>query len=228
MKIRLDKLLAHSNYGTRKEVKELIRKGFVSINDEPVFDDDIKVDTEKDEITLADAKIEYEQYRYLVLNKPEGYISATYDERYPTVLDLIPANIARGMFPVGRLDIDTTGLLLITNDGKLAHELLSPKHHVKKEYQVKYEGILVKDVVERFAKGININDEYITMPAEIRLLDNQEAIVTLEEGKYHQVKRMIKACGGEVIALKRIKFGNLILDEKIPEGEYKEIRKEEI
>ncbi len=228
MKIRLDKLLAHSGYGTRKEVKELIRKGYVTINGDEIYNDDLKVDTENDEITIAEEQVNYVNLRYFLLNKPKGYISATFDDKYPTVLDLLPGSVIRGLFPVGRLDIDTTGLLLITNDGKLAHQLLSPKHHVKKTYWLKYTGELVKDTEKRFLEGININNEYITLPAQIEILGNNEAYVTIEEGKYHQVKRMISACGGEVTELKRIKFGNIELKNDLKEGEYIEITRKDI
>ena len=228
MLIRLDKLLAHSGYGTRKDVKSLIRKGLVKINDEPVKNDDIKVDTELDEISIDNENIIYDEFVYLIINKPKGYLSATFDSKYPTVLDLIPLKYGNGLFPVGRLDIDTTGLQLITNDGKLAHKMLSPKSHVSKKYDVIYEGKLCDDVKSKFENGININDEYITKPGKIELLEDGHAIVTIEEGKFHQVKRMIKHCGADVKELKRISFGKINLPLDLEEGSFRELEKTDI
>ena len=228
MQIRLDKLLAHSGYGSRKDVKSLIRKGYVKINDLIVKNDDLKVDTEIDEITIDDENIKYDEFVYLLINKPKGYLSATFDSQYPTILDLIPIKYGNGLFPVGRLDIDTTGLQLITNDGSLAHQMLSPKHHVYKKYDVIYEGVLCSNVKELFKEGININDEYITKPAKIELLEAGHCIVDICEGKFHQVKRMIKHCGAEVKELKRISFGKLILPNDLEEGSFIEIKKEDI
>ena len=151
--IRLDKLLAHSGYGSRKEVKELIRKGYVSVNEEVVKDDDFKVDETNDEVIVDGIIIDYQKYIYIMLNKPDGVISATYDPKDPIVLDLIIDVPTRGLFPVGRLDKDSEGLLLITNDGKLAHELLSPKKHVDKVYYIDYEGTLDFDVKEKFKEA---------------------------------------------------------------------------
>ncbi len=224
MQIRLDKLLAHTGYGSRKDVKTLIRKGYVTINDVVVKNDDTKVDTELDEITVFDENVHYEEFVYLLINKPKGYLSATFDTKYPTVLDLIPISYGNGLFPVGRLDIDTTGLQLITNDGKLAHEMLNPKSHVSKKYDVIYSGSLIPNVKEKFKEGIDINGEYVTKPGNIELLEPGHAIVTIEEGKFHQVKRMIKHCGGEVTELKRISFGKLELPNDLEEGKYIEIK----
>lgn len=219
--IRLDKLLAHSGYGSRKEVKELIRKGQVSVNEVVIKDDDFKVDEVNDEVIVEGIIVDYQKFIYIMMNKPDGVLSATYDPKDPIVLDLIEDTPTRGLFPVGRLDKDSEGLLLITNDGKLAHELLSPKKHVDKVYYIEYVGELVSDVKERFKEGIILEDDYKCLPASIELLNDNKAYVTISEGKFHQVKRMINMCNGEVTYLKRIKFGPLELDNSLKEGEYR-------
>ena len=219
--IRLDKLLAHSGYGSRKEVKELIRKGQVSVNEVVIKDDDFKVDEVNDEVIVEGIIVDYQKFIYIMMNKPDGVLSATYDPKDPIVLDLIEDIPTRGLFPVGRLDKDSEGLLLITNDGKLAHELLSPKKHVDKVYYIEYDGELVSDVKEKFKEGIILEDNYKCLPASIELLNDNKAYVTISEGKFHQVKRMINMCNGEVTYLKRIKFGPLELDNSLKEGEYR-------
>lgn len=226
--IRLDKLLAHSGYGSRKEVKELIRKGFVTVNEEIIKNDDFKVDETNDEVIVDGIIIDYQKYIYIMLNKPDGVISATYDPKEQIVLDLIIDVPTRGLFPVGRLDKDSEGLLLITNDGKLAHDLLSPKKHVDKLYYIEYEGKLDIDVEIKFKNGIILDDGYKCLPAKIELFENNTAYVTISEGKFHQVKRMINAVNGEVTYLKRIKFGSLKLDESLNKGEYRFLTKDEL
>lgn len=226
MLIRLDKLLAHSGYGTRKEVKQLIRKGYVSVDDEIIYNDDYKVDTLKSEISFFNEEVKYEQYTYIMLNKPDGYVSATYDSEYPTVIDLVNEPI-RNLFPIGRLDIDTRGLLILSNDGKLAHNLLSPKHHVEKEYYVRYEGNLKKDAVEVFEKGMILDDK-LTKPAKLIIINESEGKVILTEGRFHQVKRMFSNIGGNVTYLKRIRFKDIKLDDSLKEGEYRYLNAEEI
>ena len=156
-----------------------------------------------------------------MMNKPDGVLSATYDPKDPIILDLIEDVPTRGLFPVGRLDKDSEGLLLITNDGKLAHELLSPKKHVDKVYYIEYSGELDKDVEFKFKGGITLEDGYKCLPAKIELMGDNKAYVTISEGKFHQVKRMINMCNGEVTYLKRVKFGPLVLDESLKEGEYR-------
>ncbi|MDE6408571.1 MAG: rRNA pseudouridine synthase [Anaeroplasmataceae bacterium] len=225
--MRLDKLLAHMGYGSRKEVKTFIRKGYVLLNGEAVFDDDIKVDEENDEIILLDQSVEYQKQIYLLLNKPKGYVSATYDTKEPTVLDLIEET-QKGLFPVGRLDKDTTGLLLITNDGKLAHELLSPKHHVAKTYELTFTGEFKNSFVNQFKEGIVLEDGYICKPALFTLIEPQRGKITIFEGKFHQIKRMMLALGMEVTSLRRISFGDLELPKDLAEGEYRPLTKEEI
>lgn len=215
-------------YGSRKEVKEYIRKGYVLVNGEVIVDDDFKVDEVNDEIVIANQTIEYEKDIYLMLNKPDGYISATYDPKDPIVLDLIDGYEKRGLFPVGRLDKDTVGLLLITNDGNLAHKLLSPKSHVDKTYYLKYSGTFPKNGNSQFGNGIVLDDGYKCMPAKFIDLGNQEANIIIKEGKYHQVKRMMEAVGCSVTYLKRISFGPLSLDNTLKEGEYRHLSEEEI
>lgn len=224
--IRLDKMLAHMGYGSRKEVKELIRKGFVSVDGEIVKSDDIKVD-ESSEVIICDEVVNYDEYVYLMLNKPDGYISATYDNNLPTVLDLIYGYESRNLFPVGRLDIDTFGLLLLTNDGKLAHKLLSPKNHVDKKYYLKYEGKYDESFIKIFKNGIKI-DDYVTKPALFEDLGNNEAYITICEGKFHQVKRMMEYVGCKVTYLERISFGSLVLDKNLKRGEFRPLTLEEI
>lgn len=225
--MRLDKLLAHMGYGSRKEVKTFIRKGYVLLNGERVFDDDIKVDEKNDEIVILDETIEYKNKVYFLLNKPKGYVSATYDLKDPTVLDLLEEK-QKGLFPVGRLDKDTTGLLLITNDGRLAHELLSPKHHVPKTYELEFIGEFKEEYIEKFKAGILLEDGYQCKPAEFRLLSLQKGSITITEGKFHQIKRMMSVLGMEVTSLKRISFGSLDLPNDLKEGEYRPLKKEEL
>ena len=225
--IRLDKLLAHMDYGSRKEVKELIRKGYVLVNGNVIKDDDFKVDEFNDEINILDSEIKYEEFIYIMLNKPEGYVSATYDYSKPIVLDLIDDYKKRNLFPVGRLDIDTHGLLLITNDGNLAHRMLSPKSHVDKKYYLKYEGKYNDFFLKKFEEGIILDDGYKCMPAEFIDLGDNEAYIIIREGKFHQVKRMMEAVGCNVTFLKRISFGNLVLDESLKEGKWRHLTSEE-
>ncbi len=226
--MRLDKLLAHMDYGSRKEVKELIRKGYVLVNGNVIKDDDFKVDEINDEINILDSEIKYEEFIYIMLNKPEGYVSATYDFSKPIVLDLIDDYKKRNLFPVGRLDIDTHGLLLITNDGNLAHRMLSPKSHVDKKYYLKYDGKYNESFVQKFKDGITLDDGYKCMPAEFIDLGDNEAYIIIREGKFHQVKRMMEAVGCNVTFLKRISFGNLVLDESLKEGKWRHLTSEEI
>ena len=226
--MRLDKMLAHMNYGTRKEVKELIRKGYVMVNGTTITNDDYKVDEINDEIIIANEKVEYKDKIYLMLNKPDGYVSATFDNYDPTVIDLISEYNYMNIFPVGRLDKDTHGLLLITNDGDLAHNLLSPKKHVDKKYYLKYEGNITQNGIKAFGDGIILDDGYKTMPAKLIDLGNNEAYVIIKEGKFHQVKIMMEKINCKVTYLKRVEFGPLILDENLKEGEYRLLKEEEL
>lgn len=226
--MRLDKMLAHLGYGSRKEVKEYIRKGYVLVNGEVITNDDFKVDEINDEVVIAQEVVNYETNIYIMLNKPDGYISATYDNNDPIVLDLIDGYEKRGLFPVGRLDKDTVGLLLITNDGKLAHKLLAPKSHVDKKYYLKYSGTLPNDYEKRFFEGIILDDGYKCMSSKLIDLGNNEAYIIIKEGKYHQVKRMLEAIGANVTYLKRVEFGPIKLDDTLKEGQYRFLTEDEI
>ncbi|MFR7591438.1 MAG: pseudouridine synthase [Longibaculum sp.] len=230
--MRLDKLLAHSGFGTRKEVKELIKQGYVSVNGETIKKDKTQVDPTFDDIQVDGEKIIYEEYVYYMLNKPAGYVSATVDNVYPTVVELIDDYYRDDLFPVGRLDVDTEGLLLMTNDGVLAHQLLSPKKHCPKVYFAKINGVVDEDDIEKFKKGIMIDDDYQCQSAQLHIIETDEATseITVEiyEGKFHQVKKMFLAIGKEVTYLKRIRMKNLELDESLALGEYRRLTNEEL
>ena len=226
--IRLDKLLSHKGYGSRKEVKQLIRKGYVFVNEEVIYDDDYRVNEDVDSVTIMDEEVTYSKFVYYMMHKPKNVVSATFDFHKETVIDLMGYLAKQKIFPVGRLDIDTEGLLLITNDGQLAHNLLSPKKHVDKVYYVEFSGVYKEEYTPLFEKGIVIDDGYVCKPASFKLLTPQSGEITLHEGKFHQVKRMFIALGMEVTYLKRIKFGPLELDEHLPCGEFRELTEEEI
>ncbi|KRQ87541.1 Ribosomal large subunit pseudouridine synthase B [Caloramator mitchellensis] len=229
---RIDKVLANLGYGTRKEIKKMCRNGEVEVNGEIVKDSSEHIDPFNDAITVNGERVEYKEFIYLMLNKPQGVITATYDEVERTVIDLIDDEyLVFSPSPVGRLDKDTEGLLLITNDGELNHLLLSPKRHVPKKYYAKVEGRVTLEDVERFKEGVVLDDGYKTMPSELEILASgeiSEIELIIYEGKYHQVKRMFEAVGKRVIYLKRIEFGPLKLDENLEAGEYRELSEEEL
>ncbi|MCX7694894.1 MAG: rRNA pseudouridine synthase [Caloramator sp.] len=231
-KERLDKVLANMGYGTRKEVKSLVRSGVVVVNGNVVKDFSMHVEPEKDIIEVDGEVLEYKKYIYVMLNKPQGVISATEDDYDETVVDILPDEFRIFMpSPVGRLDKDTEGLLILTNDGELNHLLLSPKRHVPKKYYAKVQGVVTEDDVEKFKKGVVLDDGYKTMPAELTILKSDEISeieLVIYEGKYHQVKRMFEAVGKKVIYLKRIEMGPLKLDEDLSLGESRELTQEEI
>ena len=228
--MRLDKLLAEGGFGTRSQVKRLIKKGHVEVNGEVVKDPSFQVDPLKDEVTVNGEPVCYEEEYYLVLNKPAGYVTSTKD-RQMTVMELV-ADIPRfeKLFPVGRLDKDAEGLLLMTTDGELAHRLTHPKWKVPKTYVVKVEGRLTEEAVEPLRRGIELKD-FKAKPAEVRILrsseEESEAEITITEGKFHQVKRMFAAIGHPVKELKRVAFGPLKLGE-LPTGEYRHLTEEEL
>ncbi len=229
-KIRLDKYLADMGQGTRTEVKKAIKKGKISVNQEIIKSPEYKVDTQTD-VVLSDGKeIVYEDMVYYMLNKPQGVISATEDRREKTVLDLIKDKNRKDLFPVGRLDKDTEGLLLITNDGELAHHLLTPKKHVDKKYFVRLKTSLSEEDRKRLEEGVDIGEDKLTMPSRVFLLNEEkdEAEIIICEGRFHQVKRMFHAVGNEVVFLKRLSMGSLVLDEKLLTGEYRLLTPEEI
>ena len=227
--IRLDKFLADSQLGTRSEVRQLLKKGLVSVNGEMVKKPDFKIDPASDRVCFDGKEVSSQQKVYYMLNKPAGVVSATRDNHDRTVLDLLPPGDRRpDLFPVGRLDKDTTGLLLITNDGALSHRLLSPRRHVDKTYFVRVNGRIREETVEAFRKGIDIGDEKITLPAELKPLGEDQALVTIREGRFHQIKRMFHAGGCEVTGLKRLTMGSLVLDENLPEGSFRRLTEEEL
>lgn len=225
--MRLDRYLASSGIGSRKEVKTLIKAKRIKVNSQIILSSSININEYSDEIKLDDEIITYHKFYYLLLNKPEGYVSSTKSENnYPPVTDLVSEYDFAKLFPVGRLDVDSTGLLLLTNDGNLAHRLISPKYHVDKVYLVEVDFPLKTELIEKFLQGI-ILDGKITLPAKLKILDKIHAEVTLNEGKFHQVKRMFLYFGYKVISLKRISFGFIILEDLLP-GEYRLLSEEEI
>ncbi len=230
--MRVDKLLANLGYGSRKEVKQFLKSGQVKINGSVVKDAKEHVDPNKDSVTLHGEEIEYKEFIYLMMNKPPGVLSATEDTRSETVIDLLEIeDQVYEPFPVGRLDKDTEGLLLITNDGKLAHRLLSPKKHVPKTYFAVIDGEVTEEDVRAFKKGVTLDDGYISKPGELVILKSgirSDIELTITEGKFHQVKRMFEAVGKRVVYLKRITMGPLVLDETLELGEYRELEEEEI
>lgn len=234
--MRLDKILSHMGLGTRSEIKKWAKQGYITVNDHVVKDSGMQVDPDLDRIRLGDEEVRYREFIYIMLNKPPGVVSATEDRYDRTVIDLL-ADDARvfAPFPVGRLDKDTVGLLLLTNDGKLAHELLSPRKHVPKTYFAHVAGDVGEADIRAFQAGVALDDGYVTKPAELRILSKQEEQagtlskieLTIMEGKFHQVKRMFEAVGKQVVYLKRISMGALQLDTALPEGHYRELTAEE-
>jgi 16S rRNA pseudouridine516 synthase len=229
--LRLDKFLADMGIGSRSDIKNWIRKGRVRINDVICKKPETKVIIDTDEVYFDESKVQYQEYLYLMLHKPEGVVSATFDNVNRTVLDLIKDKQGKDLFPVGRLDKDTEGLLLLTNDGELAHQLLSPKKHVDKVYYAKVKGRVTEEDEKEFLAGVAIEEDYTTLPAKLTILvsgDVSEIELTIQEGKFHQVKRMFEAVGKEVIYLKRLSMGGLSLDPVLAPGEYRSLTEEEI
>lgn len=229
--IRLDKYLADMGIGTRTEVKKLIRQGKVTVDGSMEKSPEQKIDISRQKVCCMGEAVSYETHEYYMLNKPAGVVSATTDRQDKTVVELIPAKKRRDLFPVGRLDKDTEGLLLITNDGELAHRLLSPKKHVDKVYYVKVQGIVDEADQEIFAEGMSIGNGETALPSKLEILysgEISEIRVTIQEGKFHQVKRMFHAVGKEVIYLKRLSMGTLLLDETLKSGEYRALTNEEL
>lgn len=224
--MRLDFYLSHAGFGTRKEVKELIKKKVVFINGQVVSSPSYHVQEYQDSVVVNEQKVHYQPFHYFLLNKPQGYISATEDAFSPTVLDLIHEPIS-DLFPVGRLDKDTTGLMLITNHGKLAHFLLSPKSHVEKEYRVQVDRPLKSDLIQLFQEGVILDSQERCLPATLKIIDSYQAFVVLHEGKYHQIKRMFEAFGYHVMQLERIRMSTLTLS-NLEQGTYRSLTAEEI
>lgn len=232
--MRLDKVLSHAGYGSRKDVKKLITSGFITVNDDVIKKVGYNVDPLQDDIRYMNEPVVYQEYYYVMLNKPDGIISATEDRVYETVIDWVELDFGHAqLFPVGRLDIDTTGLLLLTNNGQLAHQLLSPKKKVKKRYEALIEGVVTEEDIKLFKQGLNLGD-FITQPAVLEVLEVNESLkqslihVEITEGKFHQVKRMFEAVDKAVIQLHRLTMGPLKLDEELALGEYRELTEEEM
>lgn len=231
-KQRLDKIIASTGKWSRREVKELARRGLVFVDGAAVRSAEEKFDPEAVDVAVNGEALNYRRYTWIMLNKPAGYLSATEDGRGPTVLGLLPRDLQRReLFPVGRLDKDTEGLLLLTNEGPLAHALLSPKRHVDKVYYVRTTGRLTEEDCRAFASGMSLSDGLQCLPAKLELLsagEMSEARVTLREGKFHQVKRMLAACGKPVVYLERVQMGNLSLDRGLSRGAFRFLTEEEI
>lgn len=234
--IRLDKYLADVGGGTRTKVKQLIRRGSVVVNDNLIRQADYKVDLDNDIVMVDGKRVSYEEFQYYMLNKPAGVVSARTDNRDKTVLELIDEGKRRDLFPVGRLDKDTEGLLIITNDGKLANNLLAPGKHVDKCYYARIDGEVTEETVARFREGLDIGDEKLTAPARLTILScnmteetcESEIEITITEGRYHQIKRMFEAVGMKVTYLKRLSMGELKLDDSLLCGEYRKLSDSEI
>ena len=236
-KIRLDRFLSNAGCGTRTKVKQMIRDGRVQVNRTICLSSERKIDPGEDEVLLDHKSVSYEKTRWFMMNKPVGVITAVRDNRQKTVLDLM-GDDGRGLFPAGRLDIDTEGLLLLTDDGVLSHYILSPAHHVSKCYEALVSGEITKNHIDQFACGLSIGDEKDTLPALLEIIESihqDSAIdipctlvhVTISEGRYHQVKRMFEAIGSKVLTLKRISIGSLALDDNLRPGEYRRLTAEE-
>lgn len=229
--LRLDKYLADMQVGTRSEVKLMIRKGMVTVDGIVVKKPEEKVDCKKQTVTCRGEIVGYQKYEYYMLNKPAGVVSATEDRRDQTVIDLIGERKRKDLFPAGRLDKDTEGLLLITNDGVLAHDLLSPKKHVDKKYYARIEGTVTEEDRKIFREGVDIGEKKVTLPATLTILQSGEVSeieLTIREGKFHQVKRMFEAVGKKVIYLKRLSMGSLELDETLLPGQYRKLTGQEL
>lgn len=239
--IRLDKFLVEMNRGSRSQIKEAAKKGRILVNGTVEKKTDRKIDPEQEQVVFDGNPVEYRGCEYIMLNKPQGVVPATEDNLHKTVIDLLSGDNRRDLFPVGRLDIDTEGLLLLTNDGDLAHRLLAPGKHVDKKYYAKIEGQLPADCVEQIAAGLTLSDETVVKPAKLELVSDTglqsgdetggeltEVYLTIQEGKFHQVKRMFEALGCRVVYLKRMSMGALKLDESLKPGEYRPLKQEEM
>ncbi len=229
--VRLDKFLSEMDVGTRSEVKKILKSKQVTVNGDTVIKPEKKIDTDNDVVCYKGTQISYQKYEYYLFNKPAGCVSATEDNLHRTVMDYITDAVHDDLFPVGRLDIDTEGLLLITNDGVLAHELLSPAKHVAKTYYAKIDGVVTEDDVNRFKNGVDIGEDKITKPGKLVILKSEpisEIELTITEGKFHQVKRMFEVVGKKVIYLKRISMGSLELPDDLALGEYRALTQTEL
>lgn len=225
--IRIDKYLCDMSIGSRSEIKEYIRKKLITVDGVVVTDPGMKI-SEDSAVTFKGEPLQYKQFRYYMLNKPQGVVSATKDNIDTTVMDLLKGVNTRDMFPVGRLDKDTEGLLIITNDGELSHRLLSPRSHVDKCYLVQLMHSITVDDIKSLSKGVDIGDDTLTLPAKVEAIAADRIYLTITEGRYHQVKRMLEAVGNKVVFLKRVSFGPLELDSDLAPGQYRELDDSEI
>ena len=226
---RLDKVLAGTGRWSRREVKLLVRQGLVRLNGAAAGSAEEKCDPETAVITVSGETVVLRRFTYVLLHKPGGVLTATEDRRQETVMELLPQELRRvGLAPVGRLDKDTEGLLLLTNDGELTHRLLSPKYHVDKRYFARVDGHLMAAHAEAFAKGMTLGDGLKCLPARLEILPDSGCIVTVREGKFHQVKRMLASCGAPVVYLKRLSMGPLVLGDELGRGEHRMLREEEV
>lgn len=229
--MRLDKFLTEMGLGTRSEVKKLLKTKQITVNGEVVTKPETKVEPENDQISYKGESVTYYEYEYYLFYKPAGCVTATEDHMHKTVMDYLTDTVRSDLFPVGRLDIDTEGLLLITNDGALAHDLLSPAKHVEKTYYAIIDGVVTEEDVNHFKNGVDIDEEKPTKPGKLRILNSEpesEIELTITEGRFHQVKRMFEAVGKKVLYLKRISMGPLQLTDDLKPGEYRPLTKEEI
>lgn len=224
--MRLDKFLCEMNVGTRSQVKNLIRRGLVTVNGRAAGDAGLKINESNDSVCVQGRVLEYRKFVYYMLNKPAGVVSATRDNTEDTVVSLLGSD--REIFPVGRLDKDATGLLILTDDGELAHRLLAPKRHVDKVYRVQVEHPLSDEEKLRLEQGVDIGDDTPTLPARVEILSETELFLTIHEGRFHQVKRMLRAVDNQVLSLQRVRFGGLDLDETLKPGEYRELTEREV
>lgn len=231
-KERLDKVLSNLGYGSRKDIKALAKSGIIEVNEEVVLDSSTKIDPYSSVVKIEGEIVDYREFIYLMMNKPQGVISATEDFKENTVIDLISDDYkVFKPFPVGRLDKDTEGLMVLTNDGQLSHRVLSPKKHVEKVYYAEVDGIVTEEDKRLLKEGVTIDDGYKTLPAKLEIIDSgsiSKVYLTIMEGKFHQVKRMFLAVGKKVIFLKRTAIGGLRLDKSLGLGEYRELTEDEI
>ena len=226
--IRLDKFLCEMEMGTRSQVKDLIKKGMVTVDGEVIKKAEYKFDESKAKVYVKEKEVAYQKFYYYMLHKPAGVVSATVDNHDRTVMELLKDAPGKDLFPVGRLDKDTEGLLLITNDGELSHNLLSPKKHVDKTYLVETKESITEKMMQELEKGVDIGEDKPTMPAKVNLVEEKKLELTIREGKFHQVKRMLQAVENEVVYLKRLSMGSLVLDEKLGLGEFRCLTNQEI
>lgn len=230
MKMRIDRLLCHMGIGSRSEIKKYLKTCRVMVNGKLEKNSNVQVDTEKDEVFFDDELVVYKEFTYLMLNKPKDCISATFDKNLKTVLDLLEFPYSNmELFPVGRLDIDTTGFLILTNDGKFSYNVTSPKKNVNKKYFVNLESKITEEQIEKLENGIYFEKEdFTTEKAKVEKVSDLEMFLTISEGKFHQVKRMLEYVGNKVVDLKRVQIGNLVLDESLELGKYRELTEDEL